>query len=197
MAVTPPAALASPSRRTLLFIIGVLLALLLIVSAAAAWSIAGHWQDDAADRGAGARKQTPRPPPVFLPMENMVVNLSDPGGGRFAQIGVTLEVEDAQTAELLKSYLPGIRSAILLLVSQRSSAELLQREGKEKLAADILREVSRPLGYPVVSERERARMAAQAQPDGDAQDGDTQEPRHRAAERNPVLRALFSSFIIQ
>ena len=35
--------------------------------------------------------------PTFLPMENMVVNLADPGGERFAQIGVTLELADGRS----------------------------------------------------------------------------------------------------
>ena len=113
-------------------------------------------------------------------------------GNRFAQIGITLELEDAKTAEQVKLHLPTIRSGILMLVSQRTSAELLVREGKEKLAADIRREVSRPLGYSVPTERERAR-AADAEQDGDAED----RPARKRTERNPVLRVLFSNFIIQ
>ena len=81
-----------------------------------------------------------------------------------------------------------------MLVSQRTSNELLQREGKEKLAADILREVSRPLGYSVPSERERARAAAAAAED-DA--GEEDRPARKRTERSPVHRVLFSSFIIQ
>ncbi|MNL62790.1 Flagellar basal body-associated protein FliL [compost metagenome] len=79
-------------------------------------------------------------------------------------------------------------------MSQRTSNELLQREGKEKLAADILREVSRPLGFSVPSERERARAAAATQAD----DADEEErPARKRTERNPVHRVLLSSFIIQ
>jgi flagellar FliL protein len=66
------------------------------------------------------------------------------------------ECPDAKTAEQIKQYLPSIRSGILMLTSQRTSEELLQREGQgEKLAADILREVSRPLGYSVSSSKPR------------------------------------------
>jgi flagellar FliL protein len=150
---------------------------------------------DDEEGGASAKpaKEAPKVAPTFLPLENMVVNLADPGGDRFAQIGITLELEDAKTAEQVKQYLPSIRSGILLLVSQRTSAELLQREGKEKLATDILREVSRPLGYKVPTERERARAAA-AQ--ADEEDEDRPAARKRV-ERNPVQRVLFSNFIIQ
>ena len=102
-------------------------------------------------------------------------------------------MDDDKTAEQIKQYLPAIRSGVLMLVSQRTSSELLQREGKEKLAADVLREVSRPLGYSVPSERARGQERAR---DRDADEDEDEAPRRRAA-RNPVRRVLFSSFIIQ
>lgn len=190
---TPAAAAPDKSKKKLLIIVGLVLAVLVLGGGGAAWFLASRSHADADEGGApAARKETAKVAPTFLPMENMVVNLADPGGDRFAQIGITLELDDAKTAEQVKQYLPAIRSGILMLVSQRSSSELLQREGKEKLATDILREVSRPLGYAVPTERERARAAARAE-EGDDEDD---RPRRRV-ERNPVRRVLFSSFIIQ
>jgi len=187
------AAAPAKSKKMLVIIIGIVLAVLVIGGGAAAWLISSRSHADEEEGGApAARKETPKVAPTFLPMENMVVNLADPGGDRFAQIGITLELDDAKTGEQVKLYLPTIRSGILMLVSQRTSTELLQREGKEKLAADILREVSRPLGYSVPSERTRA-AAAPAEQDGDAEE----RPARRRTERNPVHRVLFSSFIIQ
>ena len=120
----------------------------------------------------------------------MVVNLADPGGERFAQIGITLEVADAKTADLVKQYMPSIRSGILMLVSQRTSEELLQREGKEKLARDIHREVSKPLGFTVPTPKKRT--------PGDSEDEEAEDRAARIrAEKNPVKRVLFSNFIIQ
>ncbi|MCO5355585.1 flagellar basal body-associated FliL family protein [Acidovorax kalamii] len=193
MSAPPPAAAPAKSKKMLIIIIGVVVAVLVIGGGAAAWFLTRSHGDEEEGGGApAARKEAPKVAPTFLPMENMVVNLADPGGDRFAQIGITLELEDAKTAEQVKLYLPTIRSGILMLVSQRTSAELLVREGKEKLAADIRREVSRPLGYSVPTERERAR-AAEAEQDGDAED----RPARKRTERNPVLRVLFSNFIIQ
>jgi len=186
-----PAAAPAKSKKMLIIIIGVV-AVLVIGGGVAAWLISSRSHAEDEEGAAPARKEAPKVAPTFLPMENMVVNLADPGGDRFAQIGITLELEDAKTAEQVKLYLPTIRSGILMLISQRTSAELLQREGKEKLASDILREVSRPLGYPVATERDRARAAA-ADKDGD----EDERPARRRTERNPVHRVLFSSFIIQ
>lgn len=193
MSANTPAAAPAKSKKMLVIILGVVFFMLIAGGAGAAWFFSRQNSD--ADGGEGrAHSEAPKAPPTFLPIENMVVNLGDPGGDRFAQIGITLELADAKTSDQVKLHLPTIRSSILLLVSQRTSNELLQREGKEKLATDILREVSRPLGYSVMSERERARAAAvDSEGDEDAED----RPVRRSTERNPVRRVLFSSFIIQ
>ena len=192
-APTPAAATPAKSKKMLLIIIGVVV-LLVVGGGATAWFVASRSHGDEEEGGGRvARKEAPKVAPTFLPMENMVVNLADPGGDRFAQIGITLEVDDAKTAEQVKVYLPSIRSGILMLVSQRTSTELLQREGKEKLASDILREVSRPLGYSVPSAKARA-----AAPAVDESGDDPEErPAKKRVEPNPVHRVLFSSFIIQ
>jgi len=119
----------------------------------------------------------------------MVVNLADPGGEKFAQIGVTIGVDDQHVSDSVKAYLPSIRSAILLLISQRTSEELLSKEGKEKLAHDILREVSAPLGYEVED--------AEATEATDAAPKKKPTKKKRAAAANPIQSILFSSFIIQ
>jgi flagellar FliL protein len=129
-------------------------------------------------------------PPTYLPLDNMVVNLADPGGERVAQIGVTLELQDAAAVEKVKQYLPTIRSGILLLVSQRTSEDLLKIEGKEKLARDILREASEPFGGIEEDEDEADSNKS----------GDKARParkRRRAPADQPVQRVLFSSFIVQ
>jgi flagellar FliL protein len=115
----------------------------------------------------------------------MVVNLADPGGERVAQVGVTLELENAAAIERVKQYLPTIRSSILLLVSQRTSEDLLKIEGKEKLAYDILREASEPFGGIDEPEEE-----------ADNKSRSTRK-RRRAPVDQPIQRVLFSSFIVQ
>lgn len=120
-----------------------------------------------------------------MPLENLVVNLSDPGGDRFIQLGITLELRDEKVAEQVKQYMPSIRDAILRLVSQHTAEDLLGREGKEQLALAIRKEVARPL----TGETRRSRV----QDDEDGFEDDA--PRRKPAE--PVRRVLFSSFIIQ
>ncbi len=141
--------------------------------------------EEAAPAAHAAAAAHPSTPPVFLPMDNMVVNLADPGGEKFAQVGVTIAVTDQHVSDAVKAYLPTIRSAVLLLISQRTSEELLTKDGKEKLAHEILREVSTPLGYEVEDE-----------------EAEDPVPKKKGKKKhvpapNPILNVLFSSFIIQ
>ncbi|MCW5235392.1 flagellar basal body-associated FliL family protein [Verminephrobacter eiseniae] len=190
MPVNPPA--AGKKKLFIGIIIGTV-ALVLATGGAVAWFVNRCSHADDEESGICPRRNAPVAS-TFLPLENMVVNLADPGGDRFAQIGITLELEDARAEDKIRQHLPVIRNAILMLVSQCSSAELLQRNGKEKLAADILREVSRPLGYPVLAQRERAAAAGPQQSQQEAAPG---RASSAGIERNPVRRVLFSSFIIQ
>ena len=187
---------AAPAKSKKLIIIAAALAVLLVAGGAAAWLLLakrGAGDEEEGHAPAAAQAAAPKTPPTFLPMENMVVNLADPGGDRFAQVGITLELADAKTSELVKTYMPNIRSNVLLLVSQRTTDELLTREGKEKLAVDIRREVSRPLGFTVPKPRKRP---VQRDPDDEEED-DEVAPRRAKADNNPVRQVLFSSFIIQ
>jgi flagellar FliL protein len=156
-APAPAAADAAPKPKGKKGLIMGLVAVLLLAAAAAAWLLLGRGgadeeEVDAPAPAARAPSAKPGVPPTYLPLENMVVNLADAGGEKFAQVGVTLELMDQETAGKVKAHLPSIRSAVLMLVSQRTSEELLSREGKEKLARDILREASLPLGYEVEDE---------------------------------------------
>lgn len=196
MSDTTTAAAPAKSSKKLIIIL-VVLAVLLVAGGAAAWLILASRNADEEGQGderrpaqAAQAAKTPKSPPTFLPMENMVVNLADPGGDRFAQVGITLELADSKTADLVKTYMPNIRSGVLMLVSQRTTDELLTREGKEKLALDIRREVSRPLGFRVPNPRRRAPV----RDGGDEGDDEYYEP---PVDNNPVRQVLFSSFIIQ
>ena len=129
----------------------------------------------------------PKKPPMYLPLESMVVNLADPGGERVAQVGITLEVVDAPGVDSVKAFLPTIRSGILMIISRRTAAELLTPEGKQLLAKDILREASLPFGGG-----------------NDAEHGDEEvSPKKKKSKAKadhaklPVVGVLFSSFIVQ
>jgi flagellar FliL protein len=120
-----------------------------------------------------------RTPPTFLPLDSMVVNLADPGGNRVVQLAITLQVQDSQTGDALKVYMPTIRNGILLLVSQRTADEILKPEGKEKLAQAIIEEISGVMDYQIEDHE------------------GTDKKKRRRAPPNPIQDVLFSSFIVQ
>jgi flagellar FliL protein len=140
--------------------------------------------------------------PTFLPLEPFVVNLADKETDRYAQIGITLEIEDAKTADQLKAYMPAIRNGILMVLAHKTSAELLERKGKEALAAEIMRETVRPLGIEVDAPEHEPQAAAKedADADADAETPKAKKKRKKAARpavENPVKHVHFSNFIIQ
>lgn len=182
---TPDAEAVAPppkSKKMLLIVAAVVVVLALI--AAGGWMFLSKKNaalDDEEEEETAAAVVEPTGPPTYLPLDNMVVNLADPGGERVAQIGITLELTGVLEVEKVKAYLPTIRSDVLLLVSQRTADELLSREGKEKLAEDILAASSRHFNKPAAPESKKDKKAA-AKGGGNG---------------NPVRGVLFSSFIVQ
>jgi flagellar FliL protein len=191
--VSAPAAAeasASPKAKGKKMLVIIVAVVLLLVLGGAGWffflrSPATEDGEDAAPAAHAVAKSTT--PPVFLPMDNMVVNLADPGGEKFVQVGIIVGVVDQHTSDAVKANLPTIRSAVLLLISQRTSDELLTKEGKEKLAHEILREVSRPLGFEVEEPDDEAAVVAPKK----------KSKKKPVVAASPIVSVLFSSFIIQ
>jgi flagellar FliL protein len=209
-------------KKTLVII--VLAVVVLVAGAAGAWFF---MKGKSADHEEEHVKVEPVRAPSYLPMESMTVNLADPGGDRFAQLGITVELTDDKAADRIKGYLPSIRNAVLLIVSQRTTEELLTRRGKEKLARDIAVEVARPLGFAdemIAAAKQadaqakradaaaaQAAAAAASAPAttgsaGEVEDAPAPRDEGKKAEArkpnpkeggNPVRGVLFSSFIIQ
>ncbi|MBB1076505.1 flagellar basal body-associated FliL family protein [Rhodoferax sp. 4810] len=149
--------------------------------AAAAAAAAEEEGGEAPAEHASAGHDGEKAPPVYLPMDNMVVNLADPGGERVAQVGITLVVRDAKASDTVKAYMPTIRSGVLMLLSQRTADELLSSEGKQKLIEDILLEASRPYG------------GGEEEPEP----APGKKVRKKAKVDYPVTSVLFSSLIVQ
>ena len=139
--------------------------------------------------------------PVYLPLDPFIVNLADKEVDRYAQIGITLELESTVFADQVKAYMPAVRNAILLILAQKCSRDLLGRSGKEELAEEIMREAVRPMGIeilapvpvsaaPMAGGREWRR---QEQDEAPVKDEEGEEGRGAQS----VQHVHFSSFIIQ
>jgi flagellar protein FliL len=99
--------------------------------------------------------------------------------------------------------MPAIRNGILMILAHKTSAELLERSGKEMLAMQVQREAARTMGIEV-ADPEAVTEAAPADKPAAKEDGadeDEKKPKKKAkkaaAEPNPIVHVHFSNFIIQ
>ena len=181
---------AKPKGKSKLLVIIVAGVIVLGGAGGGAWFFLGKKQaGEHAEEAPAAKRVTP----TYMALENMVVNLADPGGEKVAQIGITLDLDGDKTADHVKSLLPKVRSGLLILISQRTSEELLKRDGKEKLAADVVSEVSQTLGYEAPKGKSR-KVKLDEEDDGEAE---APVARRKARASGPVHGVLFSSFIVQ
>ncbi len=142
---------------------------------------------DAPAKAAAAPKHDPKAVPVFVPLDPFTVNLADRDAERYAQVGITLEITDAQLGERIKVYMPAIRNNILMAIADRSAAELGTREGKAALAEKVKRETSKALGYEVEDEEEEEEEPTASK----------KKKKKRAPAPLPIHNVHFSNFIIQ
>ncbi len=184
-AVEPAVPVKSGKKKLMLIIVLALVAVLAVSGGAAVWLLKkqAHAEEEAeadTDEGAGnkaqqAAKRDPNSVPVFVALENFTVNLADRDADRYAQIGISLELEDAKAGDRIKVFMPAIRNNILMVLSHKRSSDLLERTGKEQLASEVLRETERAMG---------------TEPNAPAAKGGHEDVR--------VVRAVhFSNFIIQ
>ena len=152
--------------------------------------------------------------PTFVPLDMFTVNLADREAERYAQIGLTLEIDDPKLADQLKAYMPAVRNNILMTLAAKTSQDLLDREGKVKLAAEIRREAARGLGIDIPSDdapaarpadaasaavvpASAASVAKAAAPASAAASAAKKKALKRPEVYNPITRVHFSNFIIQ
>jgi flagellar FliL protein len=175
---------AKSGKKKLILIIVLASVLLLAAAGGAAVFLMkqkAHAEEEAEDDGTASSQthtaavRDPKVVPVFVPLETFTVNLADREADRYAQIGISLELDDSKTSDRIKLFMPAIRNNILMVLAHKRSSDLLERSGKEQLAAEVLRETERALGIEPA--------AAGAKPAADAP--------------HPVRAVHFSNFIIQ
>ncbi len=225
-AAEPPVAEAPPKKSKKKLIVIVAAALVLcgggggaffyLKQKAAAEAAAAEGDDDGVAKARADTKHAGAP--IYVPLDAFVVNLADKEADRFAQIGITLQVDDSKVADQLKTFMPAIRNGILMILAHKSSDELLERSGKEQLAAEILLAAARTLGVPVGEASAAPKKPSKATAEEDAADeppkdaaadeakDDEEEPKPKSAKKpkkkkasvhNPITQVHFSNFIIQ
>ena len=199
---------AKKGKKKLIIIAGAVALLLVVAGGGTAYYLkkkAAHAAEAVADEAGVAAEQHSKPdlkhPPTFLPLDPFVVNLADREADRYAQVGITFEVEDAKFAEQMKAFMPAIRNGILMILAQKASRDLLDRSGKEQLAAEILRDSARTMGLDI--DEPPVEIKKMAVPEAPKTDGDDDakpvaaKPPKKVMEPIPIRRVHFSNFVIQ
>ena len=145
-AALPATAAPAKGKSKLLIILIAVFALLAVGGGGAAWFFHSKAAAEAAkgegEEGKPVAKKESGKPPVFVTLENFTVNLA--GGDHFMQLGLVLQVKDDESAEKVKTFLPLIRSKILLLLSTKTPEELQDAKGKQALIAELLADAREP-----------------------------------------------------
>lgn len=203
-AAAAPAGDAAPKKgkkKLIIIIVAVVLLLAIAGGGALFFMKKKQAEEEAAAEGDGTAHVEKKPKkekkkddkhalPVFVPLDPFVVNLADREVDRYAQIGITLQVEDAKVADEIKAYLPAIRNNILMLLAHKTAEELMTAEGKEKLARQVLRQSVLPMGIELEDEDE-----VEAEP---VEPGKKRKKRqYDSIDDSPVKAVQFASFIIQ
>jgi flagellar FliL protein len=136
-----------------------------------------------------APRHDPKSAPTFVPLDPFTVNLADRNAERYAQVGITLELDDAKVGDQIKTYMPAIRNNILLALADKTADQLMARDGKAKLAEQVRRETARAMGYEV-EDPEEEEEEADAKPK-------KKRKKKRVEQILPVTAVHFSNFIIQ
>ena len=157
---------------------------------------------EVAEESEAGPKRDPKVLPVFVPMEPFTVNLADKNADRFAQVTVSLEVTDDKVAAQLKAFMPAVRGGMLMTLTARTAEELIDPQGKLRLAHDLhvaalhaIGASARGLVPPAAATAATAASAAGSAPVAKAA-APKAAPR-AAAEPLPIVAVHFSNFIIQ
>ncbi|MBI5721666.1 MAG: flagellar basal body-associated FliL family protein [Burkholderiales bacterium] len=189
------------SKKTLIIIVAAVLVLAL-VGAGAMLLLKKKPAEDEGDEDAAdahpakvATKHDPKAVPTFVPLDVFVVNLADKEAERYAQVGITLEIAEAKLGDQIKVYMPAIRHAVLMVLADKTAAQLIDREGKVELAREVQRETSRVLGAEI-DDAEAESAGHEAGGKKDPKKGSKKKKKKAAAEL-PIRAVHFSSFIVQ
>ncbi|MFY8083368.1 MAG: flagellar basal body-associated FliL family protein [Rubrivivax sp.] len=203
MATAPPtdkpetAAEPKKSKKKLFLIIAVVALLVLgLAGGAAAYYMKKKADAEAlaeaeADGTAApkAQKRDRKAKTAFVALETFTVNLADRDADRYAQVQLALELNDEGATQLVKNFMPIIRNNILLVLSHKMAAELLEKDGKIKLSEEIKLEVARALGMAPPETDSQSASSPVAAAKG--------KSKPAAEDISPVVGVHFSNFIIQ
>lgn len=83
---------------------------------------------------------------VNFPLEPFVVNLMDQGGTKYLKVTIQVELANPKSMDAAKARTPQLRDAIITLLTNKTSEELISPEGKLLLKDEIKQRANQILG---------------------------------------------------
>ena len=131
---------ASASKKKLIIIIAVAV-ILLAVGGGAGWFFMHQKSDHKKEE---VKHEEPAHAPVFVSLEAFTVNLQPDPDDKFLQLELSLQVANAEEAELLKGQMPAVRNRLLMLLTSKKATDISTVEGKKLLSDEIVAELKKP-----------------------------------------------------
>lgn len=144
-------------------------------------------QADDEEHPSAIPKRNPNVIPVFVPLDPFTVNLADRNADRYAQMTVSLEVEDGKTGDRVRGFMPVIRNNMLFVLSRKTAGDINHVDGKEQLARELHIAALKAIG---------AETAA-LEPAPAASGAAARKKRKDVPPPPPILAVHFSTLIIQ
>lgn len=90
----------------------------------------------------GSAERARRGPALYTALDPpLLANfVDDTGSTRFLQLGVQAMTHEQKVIDAIQVHAPALRNAFLLLITNQSYAEVVTREGKERLREEMLLE---------------------------------------------------------
>ena len=99
-------------------------------------------EDPSAENGAAAEsieKQSKVADPLYQGLDpDFVVAFQNPKTVRFIKLSIEVMARDDDVIEAVQTHMPAIRDRVIMLLSSKDEASLLDAEGKELLRAELL-----------------------------------------------------------
>lgn len=138
---------ATPGKKKGKLLIIIIAAIVLIAAGAGAYFFVFSKKTD--NKGE-ASKQSKETSGVNFSFDPFVVNLMDSGGTKYLKVSIQIELADAKIMEKAKSKTPQLRDAIITLITNKTSEELITAEGKIMLKDEIKQRANQILGEGTV-----------------------------------------------
>lgn len=135
---TPEKEAAKGGRKKMIMIIAIAAVVLIGGGVGAYLFLSGGDPEVTAEEQAKAEKEAEaKNVGPMINIDSFIVNILDDDGTRYLKAAITLEVDNDTTADEINLRMPQLKDAILLLISNKTFAELRDLQGKLQLRAEL------------------------------------------------------------